>query len=70
MSETKAVLALVAGAVAIVLGLTIKQFYASRGSLGVTVSDRPISTWKGRLLFLAVGTLLVHIGLKFFLFEQ
>jgi hypothetical protein len=70
MNETKAILAIIVGTAAIILGLTIKQFYAARGALGVTVSNRQIATWKGRLLFLIVGTATVLVGIKFFLFDQ
>jgi hypothetical protein len=70
MNETKAILAIVVGGAVIILGLTMKQFYAARGALGVTVSNRQITTWKGRLLFLIVGTVMVLVGIKFFLFDQ
>lgn len=70
MNETKAILAIIVGSVAIFLGLTIKQFYAARGALGVTVSNRQIATWRGRLLFLIIGTVMVLVGIKFFLFDQ
>jgi hypothetical protein len=48
----------------------MKQFYAARGVLGVTVSNRQIATWKGRLLCLIVGAAMVLVGVKFFLFDQ
>jgi hypothetical protein len=70
VNETKAILAIVVGIVAIILGLTIKQFYAARGDLGVTVSDRQITTWKGRLLFFIIGAAMVLVGVKFFLFDR
>ena len=70
MNQTKAILAIVAGSATIILGLTITQFYAARGTLGVTVSNRQIATWKGRLLFLIVGTAMLLVGLKFFLLDQ
>jgi hypothetical protein len=70
VNETKAILAIVVGSVAIILGLTIKQFYAARGALGVTESTRQIATWKGRLLFFIVGAAMVLVGVKFFLFDQ
>ena len=70
MNQTKAILAIIAGSAAIILGLTIKQFYAARGTFGVTVSNRQIATWKGRLLFLIVGTTMLLVGIKFFLFDQ
>jgi hypothetical protein len=49
-----------------IVGLTIKQFYAARGALGVTVSNRPIATWKGRLLFCIVGAAMILVGVRFF----
>jgi hypothetical protein len=70
MNETKAILAIVVGSAVIILGLTMKQFFAARGTLGVTVSNRQIATWKGRLIFLIVGALMVLVGIKFFLFDQ
>ena len=70
MNETKAILAIVIGSVVIIAGLTMKQFYAARGVLGVTVSNRQIATWKGRLLCLIVGVAMVLVGVKFFLFDQ
>lgn len=70
MKETKAVLAIVIGSVVIIVGLTVKQFYAAKGALGVTVSNRQIATWKGRLLVLIVGAAMVLVGVKFFLFDQ
>ena len=70
MNETKAILLIVAGSVAIILGLTVKQFYAARGVLGVTSSNRQIATWKGRAIFLVVGAFMLLIGIKFFLVGQ
>ena len=51
MNETKAILLITAGTVAIILGLTVKQFFAAKGVFGVTSSNRQIATWKGRVLF-------------------
>jgi hypothetical protein len=70
MNQTKAILAIIAGSIAITLGLTVKQFYAARGTLGVTSSNRQIARWKGRLLFLIVGTIMLLVGIKFFLLDQ
>jgi hypothetical protein len=70
MNETKAILLITAGAVAIVLGLTVKQFFAAKGVFGVTSSNRQIATWKGRVLFFIVGALLLLIGIKFFVVGQ
>jgi hypothetical protein len=70
MNEAKAILAIVAGCVMIVLAVGIKQFYAARGILGVSLSDKQIATWKGRLLFLAIGIVMLLVGIKFILLDQ
>jgi hypothetical protein len=70
MSEAKAILAIVAGCVMIVLALCIKQFYAAKGILGVSLSNKQIPTWQGRLLFVVIGVVMVLVGIKFFVFEQ
>jgi len=70
MNETKAILLITAGTVAIILGLTVKQFFAAKGVFGVTSSNRQIATWKGRVLFFIVGALLLLIGIKFFVVGQ
>jgi hypothetical protein len=70
MNETKAILLITAGTVAIILGLTVKQFFAAKGVFGVTSSNRQIATWKGRALFFIVGALLLLIGIKFFVVGQ
>ena len=70
MNDTKAILLIAAGVVAIILGLTVKQFFAAKGVFGVTSSNRQIATWKGRVLFFIVGALLLLIGIKFFVVGQ
>ena len=70
MNETRAILLITAGTVAIILGLTVKQFFAAKGVFGVTSSNRQIATWKGRVLFFIVGALLLLIGIKFFVVGQ
>ncbi len=69
MSTNKAILAIVVGVIAIVLGLTIKQFYAAKGVYGVTLG-RPIPRWQGRLLFLVIGGLICLVGITYFVFPQ
>lgn len=70
MNEAKAILAIVAGSVAIVFSLLVKQFYAARGVLGVTLSKRKVPRWQGRLLWLLVGISLLSVGVRFLLFGQ
>jgi hypothetical protein len=65
MSETKAILSIIVGFVTVVLSLMVKQFYAARGVLGVTLSDRKIPRWQGRLLGLVVGGLMIFAGLNY-----
>jgi len=70
MTETTAILAIVGGCAVIIFAFVIKQFYAARSLLGVSLSGRQIQTWKGRLLFVGVGAFLILIGVTFFLFDQ
>jgi hypothetical protein len=69
MTKTNATLAICSGIAMIILGFTIKQFYAGRGMYG-GVSDRKIAKWQGRLLFLTVGIVMLLVGLKFFLIDR
>ena len=57
VSTNMAVLSIVIGVTAIVLGLTVKQFYAASGFYGAGGRGRPIATWKGRLLFVGIGVI-------------
>ena len=68
MNGTKAILAIVAGGVMILLALGIKQFYAAKGILGASLSNQKIPNWKGRLLFVAIGAIMLMVGINFFLF--
>lgn len=43
----------------------MKQFYAARGAFGAALGHR-IARWKGRLLFLIVGTGFLLAGLSYF----
>ena len=70
MSETKAILEIIVGCAMIVCGLMIKQFYAAKGMYGAVLSDRRIATWKGRLLFLIIGVVMVLAGAHFLLSHQ
>ncbi|MGD0630478.1 MAG: hypothetical protein ABR987_14065 [Terracidiphilus sp.] len=60
MTNNAAILSVIGGTVAIVAGISIKQFYASdmHGQLG-----RPIARWKGQLMFVGIGILFLVVGI-------
>jgi hypothetical protein len=70
VSTNKAVLAIVMGTAFIVLGLTMKQFYAARGIYGAGKLGRPIARWKGRLLFLVIGIAFCLVGIAYFVTDH
>jgi hypothetical protein len=63
VSDDKAILAVIVGIISIVVGLTVKQFYASNmyGSAGP-----PIPRWQGRVLFVGVGIVFLAVGISHF----
>jgi len=65
MSTNKAILAIVVGVIAIVIGLTNKQFYASRGMYAAGLGP-PIARWQGLLLFVVVGFVFCTVGIAYF----
>jgi hypothetical protein len=70
MDQGQAITAIVAGSVLITASFFAKRFYAARGMLGAPSANRPISTWKGRLLFRVVGGLMILVGLNYFLSDH
>jgi hypothetical protein len=70
MNETTAVIAIIAGSGMIYAGFAVKQFYAAKGLYGAVLSDRKVARWKGRLLFLVVGAMLLFVGFKYFFFDM
>jgi hypothetical protein len=70
MTETKAIIAIIAGCGMIYFGVTMKQFYAAKGLYGAVLSDRKVARWKGRLLFLVVGAVLLFVGIKDLFFDM
>ncbi len=62
MTDTSATIAIIIGLGMIVLGVTIKQFYAAKGMYGA-LSDKKISRWAGRLLFVGIGTAFGLVGI-------
>jgi hypothetical protein len=65
MTEAKAIMAIIAGCVMIVIGFINKQFYAAKGLYGAGLGH-PIARWKGRLLFLVVGIMFLCAGVGFY----
>jgi hypothetical protein len=70
MNEAKAVIAIIAGSGMIYAAFTMKQFYAAKGLYGAVLSDRKAATWKGRLLFVVVGAVLLFVGFKDLFFDM
>jgi hypothetical protein len=60
MTETKAIIAIVAGCAAIYFGFTVKQFYTAPSGRW------PVARRKGRLLFVFGGALFLFVGFKYF----
>jgi hypothetical protein len=68
--QGQAIAAIVAGSILITASFLIKRFYAAKGILSASLSNREISAWKGRLLFRVVGGLMVLLGLSYFFTEH
>ena len=68
VSQFDSIIAIVAGIGMIALSFSIKKFYAAKGIYGVALSDKPIATWKGRILFIVVGLVLLSFGIKFLVY--
>jgi hypothetical protein len=69
MDQGQAITAIVAGSTMITASFFIKKFFAM-GGVGASSSGRVISTWKGRLLFWAVGGFMILVGLNYFLSDH
>jgi len=71
MTEGRAILSIAGGCGAIAFALLRKQFYIGRILGGPTrAQGRPIPRWRGRIIFLAVGTVFRLFGLEFFWLGQ
>jgi hypothetical protein len=67
MTETDAIVCIIVGCVAIILALTVKQFYRySRNPFGGDQPESKIPRWEGRLIFLIVGAGFTLVGVSFF----
>ena len=70
MSTNMAVLLIAVGLAAIVLGLTVKQFYAAKGNIGSPGRGKPIARWKGQVLFVVIGIVFLALGIGHFFVEH
>jgi uncharacterized membrane protein HdeD (DUF308 family) len=66
MTETKGIIAIVVGFVAIVFAFACKQFYYGPNF----TAKRPAPLWYGRTLFLIVGAAFLFVGISFFFTSQ
>ena len=65
MNAATAALGMLAGCVAVVVGLINKHFYWRKGWFS---SDKAAPRWVGRLLFIGIGAVCILVGLRFFIF--
>jgi uncharacterized membrane protein YidH (DUF202 family) len=64
MSNDKAILSIIVGAIMIVVGVTVKQFYA--GNQYSSRQGHPMARWKGQLLFVGIGIVFLSFGIASF----
>jgi len=64
MNANTAAVGILAGCIAVIVGLMNKHFYWTKGWFS---GDKEAPRWAGRLLFVVVGTLLILLGLRFFI---
>ena len=67
MDQGSAIIAIVIGSVIIVGSFFIKNFYAANN---ISVSDKQIPTWMGRLLACMIGGMFILMGAMFFFPNQ
>ncbi len=70
MTQTEAISAIALGTGMIVVSFFIKSFYAARSTISVSLSNRKIATWKGRLLFISIGTVMIIVGASYFVVQH
>jgi hypothetical protein len=68
LNQDKAILAIIVGLGSIVVGLTVKQFYASNRYS--TQLGPLIARWQGRLLFVGIGIVFLSAGIGYFLSDH
>jgi len=69
MTETKAIIALVAGMASLIFAFFCKRFYYAKGVNGVTLG-RPAPRWFGRLLFGVIGVVFVVVGINYLVYSN
>jgi hypothetical protein len=65
VNATTAALGILAGCVAVIVGLMNKRFYWRKGWFS---GDKESPRWVGRLLFIGIGAVCILVGLRFFIF--
>jgi len=65
VNATTAAEGILAGCIAVTVGLINKRFYWRKGWFS---GDKEAPRWVGRLLFIGVGAGLILVGLRFFIF--
>ena len=66
MDQGKAMIAIIAGCILIIVSFFVKNFYEANGIPLPIVSGRRVPTWQGRLVFWVIGGMMILIGLVFF----
>jgi hypothetical protein len=61
--QDQAIGAIVIGSILIIASFFLKKFYAAGGTPAAVVSDRRTPTWMGRLIFWAVGGMMLLVGI-------
>ena len=63
MTETAAVVSIIAGGASVVVAFVNRRFYWRKGWMS---GDKAAPRWVGRLLFGLIGALLILVGIRFF----
>ena len=66
ITQNDAVVCILVGIGATLIGFFNKTFYAAKGLLGAPSSNKRIPTWQGRLIFLLVGGMFLFFGIYHF----
>jgi hypothetical protein len=66
VSQGESITAIIAGSILIIASFFGKKFYGAGGTPVPIVSNRRIPAWQGRLIFWAVGGVMILGGLIYF----
>jgi hypothetical protein len=67
ITQNQAVICILVGTGATLVGAFNKTFYAAKGLYGAPSSNKRIPTWQGRLTFLLVGGAFLFFGIYYFI---